>query len=144
MLHNPFRSDFGLAGHSENGHTPRVVTEFCSSVKEDFMERVEKALKLTKKRFKRIIGTTKNRPLTEGEKAYNKELSRRRVFIENINARIKVFKIMAYPYRNQRSRHLLRTKLICAILNAEKTGVAQVMEQVWYFTLDSGLRFLIS
>ena len=36
------------------------------------------------------------------------------------NAQIKVFKIMSYPYRNRRRRHRLRTKLICAILNAEK------------------------
>jgi len=63
----------------------------------------------------------KGRPLSEVEKAYNKELSRRRVFIENINAQIKVFKIMSYPYRNRRRRHLLRIKLICAVLNAEKT-----------------------
>ena len=55
------------------------------------------------------------------KKSKNKELSRRRICIENINAEINVFKIMAYPYRNWRRRHLLRTKLICARLNAEKT-----------------------
>jgi hypothetical protein len=66
------------------------------------------------------VKKSKNGSLSDIEKLYNKELSRRRVFIENINAKIKVFKIMAYPYRNQRSRHLLRTKLVCAILNAEK------------------------
>jgi hypothetical protein len=62
----------------------------------------------------------KGKELSADEKAYNTELSRRRIFIENINAKIKVFKIMSYPYRNRRRRHLLRTKLICAILNAEK------------------------
>ena len=66
------------------------------------------------------IKKSKSRPLSEAEKAYNKELSRRRIVIENINARIKVFKIMSYPYRNRRRRHLLRTKLICAMLNAER------------------------
>jgi hypothetical protein len=66
------------------------------------------------------IKKSKYRELSEEEKAYNRELSRKRIFIENINARIKVFKIMAYPYRNRRRRHLLRTKLICAILNAER------------------------
>jgi transposase len=66
------------------------------------------------------IKKSKTRPLTDEEKAYNKELSRQRIFIENINARIKVFKIMTHPYRNRRRRHLLRTKLICAILNAER------------------------
>lgn len=62
----------------------------------------------------------RNRELSELEKAYNLDLSRRRIFIENINAKIKVFKIMAYPYRNRRRKHLLRTKLVCAILNAER------------------------
>jgi transposase/predicted DNA-binding protein YlxM (UPF0122 family) len=66
------------------------------------------------------IKKSKNRELSEEEKAYNKELSRRRIVIENINAQIKVFKIMSYPYRNRRRRHLLRTKLVCAIINAEK------------------------
>ena len=66
------------------------------------------------------IKKSKNCPLSELEKAYNRELSRRRIVIENINAQIKVFKIMAYPYRNRRKSHLLRTKLVCAILNAEK------------------------
>jgi hypothetical protein len=62
----------------------------------------------------------KNRLLSEEEKSYNRELSRKRVFIENINARIKVFNIMSYPYRNRRKRHLLRTKLIGAIRNDER------------------------
>ena len=64
---------------------------------------------------------SKAHPLSLEEKAFNRELSRRRIVIEHINAEIKVFKMMAYPYRNRRRRHLLRTKLICAILNAEKT-----------------------
>jgi hypothetical protein len=66
------------------------------------------------------IKKSKKKELTEEEKSFNRELSRRRIVIENINAKIKVFKIMSYPYRNRRRRHLLRTKLICAILNAEK------------------------
>ncbi|MGL6226925.1 MAG: transposase family protein, partial [Thermoguttaceae bacterium] len=60
------------------------------------------------------------RELTESDKAYNTGLSRQRIFIENINAKIKVFKIMSHPYRNRRPTHLLRTKLVCAILNAER------------------------
>jgi hypothetical protein len=62
---------------------------------------------------------SKKRELLEWEKAYNTELSRRRVFIENINAKVKVFRIMSYPYRNRRQSHLLRTKLVCAIINRE-------------------------
>jgi transposase len=65
------------------------------------------------------IKKSKKHPLAEAERAFNRELSRRRIVIENINAKIKVFKIMSYTYRNRRKTHLLRTKLVCAILNAE-------------------------
>jgi len=66
------------------------------------------------------IKKSKKKELSDSEKAFNRKLARRRIVIENINAQIKVFKIMSYPYRNRRRRHLLRTKLVCAILNAEK------------------------
>jgi predicted DNA-binding protein YlxM (UPF0122 family) len=66
------------------------------------------------------IKKPKGKELSESAKAYNTGLSRQRIFIENINAKIKVFKIMSYSYRNRRASHLLRTKLVCAILNAEK------------------------
>ena len=66
------------------------------------------------------IKKPKKGELSEAEKAFNRELSRRRIVIENINAEIKVFKIMTHPYRNRRKTHLLRTRLVCAILNAEK------------------------
>ena len=59
------------------------------------------------------IKKSKKKELTDSEKAFNREFSRR-IVIENINAQIKVFKIMFYPYRNRRRRHLLRTKLVCA------------------------------
>ena len=42
-----------------------------------------------------------------------------RIVIENINARIKAFKIMSERYRNRRKRHLLRMNLICGLLNQE-------------------------
>jgi hypothetical protein len=62
---------------------------------------------------------SKKHKLTEQEKAYNTRLARRRVVIEHINAKIKTFKIMAYPYRNHCQRHLLRMSLICGIINFE-------------------------
>jgi len=66
------------------------------------------------------IKESKHYKLNKQEKAYNKKLARLRVVIEHINAKIKTFKIMAYPYRNRRRRHLLRMSLICGIINFEK------------------------
>jgi len=65
---------------------------------------------------------SKNHKLTKREKGYNKRLARQRVVIEHINAKIKTFKIMAYPYRNHCKKHLLRMTLICGIINFENPG----------------------
>jgi hypothetical protein len=50
--------------------------------------------------------------LTKRGRDYHTRLSRKRVIIEHINAKIKTFKIMSYPYRNHCQRHLLRMSLI--------------------------------
>ena len=63
----------------------------------------------------------KNESLTKEEKRENKELSSKRIIIENINAKIKVFKITKYPYRNRRKRFGLRMNLICAIINLDSS-----------------------
>ncbi|MDQ7060057.1 MAG: transposase family protein [Sulfurimonas sp.] len=62
---------------------------------------------------------TKKKPLTKEEKKENHKLSSNRIIIENINAKIKVFKITKYPYRNRRKRFGLRMNLICAIINLD-------------------------
>jgi len=62
---------------------------------------------------------SKKHPLTAEQKLFNRTLSKERIVIENINARIKTFKIMSERYRNRRKRHLLRMNLVCAILNRE-------------------------
>ena len=66
---------------------------------------------------------SKNHKLTKREKAYNRRLARQRVVIEHIHAKIKTFKIMAYPYRNHCKKHLLRMTLICGIINYENPRV---------------------
>jgi hypothetical protein len=67
--------------------------------------------------------TPKKKPkggeLTPEEKAENKRIARERILIENINAKFKVFKIMANKYRNRRTRHALRANIISGIINFE-------------------------
>jgi hypothetical protein len=67
--------------------------------------------------------TPKKKPkggeLTGGEKAQNKRISRERVPVENVAAKVKVFKILANRYRNRRKRYTLRMSLICGIVNYE-------------------------
>jgi hypothetical protein len=67
--------------------------------------------------------TPKKKPkggtLTVDEKTENRRISRERILIENINAKIKVFKITANKYRNRRKRYGLRMSLVCGIVNFE-------------------------
>jgi hypothetical protein len=65
------------------------------------------------------IKANKKNTLSEKEKAYNKRIARKRAAVEHINAKIKTFKIMAYPYRNHCKRHLIRLSLVCGIINFE-------------------------
>ena len=63
---------------------------------------------------------SKHHPLTDAEKASNREISRRRVGCEHIIGRLKVFKILSERYRNRRKRFRLRFNLIAAICNLER------------------------
>jgi transposase len=69
------------------------------------------------------IKKRKNQELTEEEKAYNRELSRLRILVENVNRRIKRFKIMCDRYRNKRKRHGLRMTILCGLHNMD-LGIA--------------------
>lgn len=62
---------------------------------------------------------SKKFPLSQSDKAYNRELSSKRVLNENVIACIKKFKIIADRYRNRRKRFGLRFNLICGIYNWE-------------------------
>jgi hypothetical protein len=64
---------------------------------------------------------SKKEPLTSEDKADNKRISQERIFIENVNAGLKIFKIPANKYRNRRRRFGLRMSLICGIYNASRT-----------------------
>ena len=52
-------------------------------------------------------------------KADNKKIASKRMKIEHVIGRVKVFKIVAEKCRNRRKRLLLRFNLICGILNFE-------------------------
>ena len=63
---------------------------------------------------------SKKYPLTKDERANNKRISQERILIENVIACLKVFKILAYRYRNRRKRFGLRMTLICGLFNFER------------------------
>lgn len=65
------------------------------------------------------IKATKKKPLTSQDKKHNHNVGSQRVMVEHIIREMKIFKIIAYPYRNRRKRFALRINLIAAIYNFE-------------------------
>lgn len=63
--------------------------------------------------------STKKNPLTKEEKLKNREISSKRVLVENVICLVKRFKILSERYRNRRKRFGLRFNLIAAIQNFE-------------------------
>lgn len=63
---------------------------------------------------------TKKHPLSKADKAYNKQLSSERIFIEHVIGKLKIFKIISDRYRNRRKRFGLRFNLIAGIYNWER------------------------
>lgn len=57
--------------------------------------------------------------LTKREKQSNRALARKRIMIEHIFRKLKVFRILSERYRNCRKRFALRFNLIAAIYNLE-------------------------
>lgn len=62
--------------------------------------------------------------LTPEDKAYNRQLARERVVIEQVNRCLKIFRILAERYRNRRRRFGLRCNLIAALYNYEHSQSA--------------------
>ena len=63
--------------------------------------------------------SSKLKPLTLEDKSYTHVLSKERIKVENIFAKVKKFKMFSTAYRNRRKRFGLRMNLIAGIINRE-------------------------
>ena len=77
---------------------------------------------LQKKHGKVLIPKKKSKKhkLTKGEKKVNRELSKKRIKVENVIRRLKIFRILGERYRHRRKRLGLRFNLISGIYNFER------------------------
>lgn len=62
---------------------------------------------------------SKKRQLTKDERRANRELSRRRIVVENVIRSLKIFRILLERYRDRRKRFSLRFNLIAGLYNFE-------------------------
>ncbi|MER3553914.1 MAG: hypothetical protein C4331_06075 [Meiothermus sp.] len=60
---------------------------------------------------------SKKKPLTNQHLKANQHLASRRIFIEHVIRRLKVFRILKDTYRHRRKRFALRLHLIAALYN---------------------------
>jgi hypothetical protein len=59
----------------------------------------------------------KGQPLSAEDNAHNKTLSKQRVFIEHINRRCKIFRIVKVVYRGKHKNYSLTWNLVAALVN---------------------------
>ena len=60
---------------------------------------------------------SKKNPLTKEDRQQNRNISSKRVVIENIIREVKIFRIVAEKYRNRRKKFGLRFNLIAVMYN---------------------------
>lgn len=67
--------------------------------------------------------TPKKKPrgkdLAKADRQSNRQLAQRRIIIEHVNRRLKIFRILSERYRNRRKRFGLRFNLIAGLYNFE-------------------------
>ena len=63
---------------------------------------------------------SKNHPLTDQERRSNREISRKRIFVEHAIRFVKRFHILSERYRNRRKRFALRFSRIAGICNFDR------------------------
>jgi IS5 family transposase len=107
---NGRKHDFRLFKESKVHMHPKTKTVGDSGYQG--IQKIHEDSEIPKKKSRR-------KPLTKEDRKRNKKLSLIRIFVENVLALIKRFKIVADKYRNRRKRFGLRFNLIAAICNRE-------------------------
>ena len=65
---------------------------------------------------------SRNHPLSKQQRKENREISRKRIFVEHVIRFIKRFRILSERYRNRRKRFALRFSLIAGICNFDRSA----------------------
>jgi len=63
------------------------------------------------------IKKSKNKPLSNDDKEHNRILAKRRIFIEHVNRRCKIFRIVKDVYRGKHKNYSLNWHLVSALVN---------------------------
>jgi hypothetical protein len=105
------RHDFRIFKESKTHLHPKTLAELDTGY--IGIKKIHSNSVLPKKR-------TKNNPLTDEDKEFNRKISSERVTNEHAIGFIKRFKILSERYRNRRRRFGLRFNLIAGICNFDR------------------------
>lgn len=67
--------------------------------------------------------SSKHHPLTKEQKRYNKELSQRRILIENIIRKCKIFRIVKQTYRGKHKNYGLVWNVVDGLVNFKNSKI---------------------
>ncbi len=70
--------------------------------------------------------------LSKAEKKANRQLAAKRVKVENVIRRLKIFRILSERYRHRRKRFGLRFNLIAGLHNYELKLKSRISQEVYY------------
>jgi DDE superfamily endonuclease len=103
-------------------HDSKVFERSCVRLAEEIEMGADSAYQGLQKKHAKVLLPKKNsklRKLTKEEKKENRRLASKRVKVENVIRRLKIFRILGEKYRNRRKRLGLRFNLISGIYNYE-------------------------
>jgi hypothetical protein len=103
-------------------HDKKLYDESKLKINKNINQKVDSGyqwIQETKKNITLPYKSSKKKKLTKEQKKFNKELSSKRIKVENKLCEIKCFRIFDYKYRNRKTRFWLRFNLICWIINHE-------------------------
>ncbi len=104
--------DFKLLKRSGCAVSLAPATELLADSGYQGLAKLHERSRTPKKKSKKV-------PLTKDERRANRELSRRRIVVENVIRSLKIFRILLERYRNRRKRFSLRFNLIAGLYNFE-------------------------
>lgn len=103
-------------------HDFKIYKENPKVLNSNILAKVDKGYQGMKKLHSNLEIPKKNskkNPLSKEDKLLNKQMNSKRVFVEHIFGKLKLFKILSYPYRNRRRRYQIRFTIIASIFNLE-------------------------
>ena len=103
-------------------HDLKLYEKSCVRLSKEVEIKADSGYQGLQKKHAKVLIPKKNsklQKLTKEEKRANRELAKKRIKVENVIRRLKIFRILAERYRHRRKRLGLRFNLLSGIYNFE-------------------------